>query len=307
MFKKLFSGTTQKQVLTDTHLKKCNEFIQYLSSKTKIDHVVIEGEGISEEDLTTPMLRFQKDGKTVFQNVISCFIGSIGQSKLSDYDEALKHSNYFLIIDGEHEKIASHLTKLNIYFFKGRLGNTEESPVILIGGTDMNYKEPARKLKVAALIHVYNESDMLRETIQFLITQGVHVHIIDNWSTDGSWEIVNTFPIMQVSRERFPAEGPSDHHELYMQCQYSEQLSKQLDFDWFLHYDSDELKYSPWKNVTLQKAISFIDGLGYNAIDFTVIDFRYTPDKENVVSNFEQNNRWFEFGKRPGHFLQVKC
>ncbi len=306
MFKKLFSGGPKKHILTDTHLKKCRQFIQYLYSKTRVDHIIIQGEGFIEGGFAIPVLQFQPNGKAVFQYAVSCFIDSIGQSRLSDYDDALQHSKYFFIIDPEHDKIAAHLTKLNVHFLKGRLDPDPASPVVLIGGTDINYKEPVRKLKVAALIHVHNESDMLGETIQFLINQGVHVHIVDNWSTDGSWEIVNSFPIMQVSRERFPTEGPSDHYEWYKQCEYSEQLSKQLDFDWFIHYDSDELRYSPWKNISLQQAISFIDGLGYNAIDFTVLDFRYTPDKEEVVSNFEQQNTWFEFGKRPGHFLQVK-
>jgi hypothetical protein len=307
MFKNLFSSSF-KETLTGSHLKKCAKFIHYLVSREVIKCVVAEGKEINLEELSVPLESFHTGIKTeTYTSALSCFINAMGQSTLSDYDTALKSSKYFLIVDPKHSKIAGHLTKLGLNFFEGNLENKPESPVVLIGGTDINYQKTTSQVKVAALIHVYNESDILSETIHFLIGQGVHVHIIDNWSTDGSWEIAGSFPVMQVTKERFPPEGPSDHFELYKQCEYSEQLSKQLPYDWFLHYDADELKYTPWKNVSLQKAISFIDSLGYNAIDFTVIDFRYTTDKDAVSMNMENNNTWFEFGKRPGHFRQVKC
>jgi hypothetical protein len=307
MFKNLFSSSS-KETLTGSHLKKCTKFIHYLVSKGVVKSVVAAGKEINLEELSVPLESFHTGIKTeIYASALSCFINTMGQSTLFDYDTALRNSKYFLIVDPKHSKIAGHLTKLGLNFFEGNLENNPESPVVLIGGTDINYQKMGSQVKVAALIHVYNESDMLAETIHFLIEQGVHVHIIDNWSTDGSWEIAGSFPVMQVTKERFPPEGPSDHYEWFKQCEYSEQLSKQLSYDWFLHYDADELRYTPWKNVTLQKAIGFIDSLGYNAIDFTVLDFRYTTDKDNVTVNVEKNNIWFEFGKRPGHFRQVKC
>jgi hypothetical protein len=307
MFKNLFTSSS-KDTLTNVHLKKCSAFINYLASKGNINSMIAETKEISLDEVTVPFQSFHTETKAeTYTHAVSCFINTIGQSAFSNYDTALLNSKYFFILDTKHNKIASHLAKLGMNFFEGRLGKDAEYPSVLIGGTDIHYKKTTFQAKVAALIHVYNESDILAETIRFLIEQGVHVHIIDNWSTDGSWEIAGSFPVMQVSKERFPAEGPSDHFELYKQCEYSEQLSKQLPYDWFLHYDADELKYTPWKNVSLQQAISFVDDLGYNAIDFTVLDFRYTTDKDAVSVNIEHNNTWFEFGKRPGHFRQVKC
>jgi hypothetical protein len=307
MFKNLFSSSS-RETLTGEHLKKCTKFINYLVSRGVIKNVIAEGKENNLGELSVPLESFHMEIKTeTYASALSCFINTIGQSALSNYDKALQSSKYFLIVDPKHSKIAGHLNKLGLNFFEGYLENHPGSPVVLIGGTDINFQKTSSQVKVAALIHVYNESDILAETIQFLIGQGVHVHIIDNWSTDGSWEIAGSFPVMQVSKERFPVEGPSDHYEWFKQCEYSEQLSKQLPYDWFLHYDADELRYSPWKDVTLQKAISFIDNLGYNAIDFTVLDFRYTTDKDSVTANLEKNNTWFEFGKRPGHFRQVKC
>jgi glycosyltransferase involved in cell wall biosynthesis len=238
---------------------------------------------------------------------------------LTDHNTVFSDSKYFIIPDTGrvHEQLTGQLDSLGLRYFEG------SRPVpFLVGGSDINYtgsrntsgtneshgtSSPGGFPKVVALMHVFNEGDMLGETIRHLIDQGVSVHIIDNWSTDESWEIAGSFPENQVSRERFPLEGPSEHYEWYKQLEYSEQLAATLPYDWFIHYDADELRYSPWKGVSLKNAIGFIDRLGYNAIDFTVLDFRYTQENDQVKAGYEKNITWFEFGKRPGHFLQVKA
>lgn len=306
MFKRLFSTESSQKPFTERHLDKCQKFINYLTKKGGLSQVLTEGAGIEGLTPGVDVKPFQPHlPADVLKQAVCCFINSM-EGDLNRYNMTLQTCPYFFITDPRHAKIANHLSKLNLTFFEGRLDRTPESPMVLIGGRDINYQKTARQVKVAALVHVFNEADILAETIRFLTGQGVHVHIIDNWSTDGSWEIAGSFPVMQVTKERFPPEGPSDHYEWYKQCEYSEQLSRQLPYDWFLHYDSDEFRYAPWKNVTLRNAISFIDSLGYNAIDFTVLDFRYTKDKEQVNADFERNNNWFEFGKRPGHFIQLK-
>ena len=78
-------------------------------------------------------------------------------------------------------------------------------------------------------------------------------------------------------------------------------------YDWFMHLDSDEIRVSPFIGIKMQDAISYIDYVGYNAIDFSVIDFRYDIAEMPIYRDFEKNMHFFEFGKRPGHFNQVKC
>lgn len=268
--------------------------------------------------------------RDVSPTAISRFTRTPHKRRLADNNTVFSDSKYFIIPDAGrvHEQLTSHLDSLGLRYFEG------VRPIpFLVGGTDINYSgsrgtdgsngtggspgmgeaSPLPKEargpfpNVVALVHVFNESDILGETIRHLIDQGVHVHIIDNWSTDESWNIAGSFPDKQVSRERFPQDGPSEHYEWYKQLEYSEQLAATLPFDWFIHYDADELRYSPWKDVSIKDAIGFIDRLGYNAIDFTILDFRYTPDHDQVKANFEKNITWFEFGKRPGHFLQAKA
>ena len=78
-------------------------------------------------------------------------------------------------------------------------------------------------------------------------------------------------------------------------------------FDWYCSYDSDEFRSSPWSGVTLSEAISRIDELGYNALDHTVLDFR--PVNGRFVPGHDPRPQfpYFEFGQRPGHFLQIRA
>ena len=58
-------------------------------------------------------------------------------------------------------------------------------------------------------------------------------------------------------------------------------------------------------DCTLQQAISFVDALGYNAVDFTVIDYRFIAGPD-VRAGYRSNLTHFEFGRRAGHMQQVK-
>ena len=39
------------------------------------------------------------------------------------------------------------------------------------------------------MLTAYNEADILESTIEALRRDGADVHVIDNWSTDGTYEI----------------------------------------------------------------------------------------------------------------------
>jgi len=289
-------------------INKLEPFIQYLSSRANIQTIITEKGQLSQDKFEVPITTFTPALPVdVIRNSVSLFINSISLKKIADYNSVFYSGKYFVVVHQKHDEVAAHCRQLGLQFLEGTLKNGEQVSPLIIGGTDVNYKEQVHKRKIAAIIHVFNESDIIGETIQFLISEGIHVHIIDNWSTDNSWEIITSFPEEQVSRERFPFEGPSDHYEWFKQLEYSEQVASRLPFDWFIHYDADEFRYSPWQGVSLQNAISFVDELGYNAIDFTVLDFRFTTDNDAVTAGFEKNIPFFEFGKRPGHFLQVKA
>lgn len=195
--------------------------------------------------------------------------------------------------------------------FHGHTINTDfhraKSTLLAVSGTHATVDHSAPLKRVAAIIHGFNEADILPEVFQHLAAQGVDVHYFDNWSTDGSWELSREFK--RTGRiahcERFP-EKPTNQYQWHTQLSKTADYARSLDADWVLHHDADEIRISPWEGVTLREAISSIDSVGYNAIDFTVIDFRFLRSSPNASAPF-QNNLWhFEFGRRPGHFAQVK-
>jgi len=63
------------------------------------------------------------------------------------------------------------------------------------------------------------------------------------------------------------------------------ELAAQLDADWVIHADADEFRESPWPGLTLREAFYIVDRLGYNAIDFELLNFRpvdnsFVPGKD---------------------------
>lgn len=197
--------------------------------------------------------------------------------------------------------------------FYGHTINTDvhrvKSTLLTVSGTHakicLDEKAP---VKVAAIIHGFNEVDILGEVINHLQRQGVEVHYFDNWSSDGSWELMSNFLSqgLLASCQRYP-EVPTGQYEWHEQLKKTAEYAAELDADWVMHHDADEIRVSPWLGISIRDAISHIDALGFNAIDFTVIDFRFTESTENTASAFESNLIHYEFGRRPGHFSQVKC
>lgn len=185
---------------------------------------------------------------------------------------------------------------------------SSKNNILTISG-DLVYRKPHRQLDVLAIINLYNEKDIIEEVIENLIKEQVDVLIIDNWSDDGSYEVVTTLQERYKDKLqciRFPNQ-PERYYEWGKLLDNVVEVAKDKNYDWIIHHDSDEIRISPWKDVNLRDSISFIDSKGYNAIDFTVLDFR--PTKQSCYTEktqVEDELKYFEFGKRPGHFLQVK-
>lgn len=161
--------------------------------------------------------------------------------------------------------------------------------------------------QVIALTAIYNEADIIRNSIEQLINSGIDVYIIDNWSTDGSYEIAAGFLGRGVfGLERFPPGGPSAVHDWEKILRRKEELAKELAGDWFIHNDADEIRESPWPNQSLKDAIYRVDRLGYNTIDFTVLEFKPIDNGYRADEPLQTQFNFFEFGTRPGFFNQQR-
>lgn len=189
----------------------------------------------------------------------------------------------------------------------GRMLERGEATELALTGAQMRFEPNCRPVKVAALINAFNESDIILEVLQHLKSQGVEAHVFDNWSTDGSYEKIQGAQAAGLCAhvQRYP-EAPTTQYVWKRQLENIEAYSRQLDADWILHYDADELRFSPWRGVSLQSALSFVDSLGYNAVDFTLLNFRFTTDEVEPATPYEHSILNFEFGTSPAHFRQIK-
>ena len=178
-------------------------------------------------------------------------------------------------------------------------------PIMLLG-KNFEYKRINNRLKILAMIHTYNEEDIIQTTLEYLMTQGIDVYVLDNWSTDTTFrkvqEVQKKYPD-RITLKKFPDNKPEGNdYNWTSQLHETERLSKILGYDWYIHYDADEIRMSPFPDTTLADFINFVDTLGYNAIDTTVLNFRMTDKQDNIFGK----NTYFELGRRPTFFMQTK-
>ncbi|MGH7156961.1 MAG: glycosyltransferase family 2 protein [Candidatus Saccharimonadales bacterium] len=187
----------------------------------------------------------------------------------------------------------------------------ERDKLIAVGGIDASIdrlKYPS--LKVLAIIAQYNEIDIIGATVRHLLNQGVDVHIIDNWSDDGSYELLQELAKQNYGRvfcERFPNANRHKYEWGRLLTHITDiAKGKANRYEWIIFNDADEIRWSPWANVTLQQAISFIDSRGYNCIDYTVFNFH--PTKDGFTRNLDPLDffHYGEFGTENWYFLQLK-
>ncbi len=122
-----------------------------------------------------------------------------------------------------------------------------------------------KDFKVLAIMHVYNEADIIERTLNYLLDQGIDIYVLDNWSDDGTCEIIKKMKDENPKRiflESFPEEGSTNQFVLYFQLQKTEEISRKCEYDWYIHYDADEMRISPWEGFSLREAIYVVDQMG---------------------------------------------
>jgi hypothetical protein len=133
--------------------------------------------------------------------------------------------------------------------------------------------------RVVAIIAAYNEADIISPLIEHLVGNGVEAYLIDNRSTDDTvaearrWLGKGLLEIETFPKEMPPGNGPPgfDWEGILRR---KEEIARELDADWYIHNDADEFREPPWPGMSLKDAIGWVDRLGYNCIDFRVLNFR---------------------------------
>lgn len=138
-----------------------------------------------------------------------------------------------------------------------------------------------KKLRIVALLTVRNEECYLATCLEHLYAQGIETCLIDNGSSDRTLEIAEKFRDRGVFRIEHLAFN--DCFALENILLFSEKLAQEIDADWFIHYDVDEIHQAPKPYKTLLEGITAADRQGYNVINFNEFVFLPTSDQESFT------------------------
>jgi hypothetical protein len=131
---------------------------------------------------------------------------------------------------------------------------------------------------VVALVAAYNEADIIGAVVGDLVEQGVQVYLLDDASTDGTVAAVEPYRGRGLLAVERLAAADGARFEWERILRRKAELARELDARWFIHHDADEFRESPWPGVDLRTGIARVDALGYNAIDFELLNFWPTHD-----------------------------
>ena len=120
---------------------------------------------------------------------------------------------------------------------------------------------------------VYNEADILEQTIAYTIAQGISLIILDGGSTDRSLEIARRFIGQGVLEVKVLAD-----EYLRWSVILKEGISRAAEEspDWIVKVDADQFLEPPMRKMTLADAIEAVDAQGYNLIKFDCFEFLLT-------------------------------
>jgi hypothetical protein len=190
---------------------------------------------------------------------------------------------------------------------------------------------PSPRFRVIAIIAAYNEGDVIYHVIRDLIENDVEVYLVDNCSTDNTAaEASRWLGKGLLNIERFPDDAGGSQRSCREYAwgdllRRKEELATELDASWFIHADGDEFRESLWPDMRLADGIRLVDQLGYNAIQFEVLNFRPVDDRfvpgddvRDTLTAYEppdsfdvlQVKAWKKCGQRPdlaqtaGHDVQ---
>lgn len=188
-------------------------------------------------------------------------------------------------------------------------GNRKVGTVALI-----SHRKPPQSMhtpddfKVIALIPSYNEEDVIVDTINQLNQDGIGVYVIDNWSNDRTYDLVNQMNNKGVvGIERWPASGAINIYDWNGLLLRQEELALELEADWYIRADADEIRESPWEGLNLRDAIYWVDKQGYNAINFTVLIFCPVDNDYGPDINLRDYFKFYKFSQLSGDFFQIKA
>lgn len=161
------------------------------------------------------------------------------------------------------------------------------------------------KARIVALLTIRNEALYLDRCLEHLFTQGIETCVIDNESTDTTVEIARRYLNRGVFR--IETQPYQDYFDLVAQLRLKEKLTMDINADWFIHCDADEIREAPTPFKSLREGIMKADQEGYNAINFDEFVFLPTANDESFEGIDYVENMRFYFFFEPHRFRRVNA
>ena len=180
--------------------------------------------------------------------------------------------------------------------------------VVAIAGLQATNEAAPESFRVAALMTAYNEADIIRPTVERLLEQGIDVYLLDNWSEDGTPDLVRDLLGQGLlAIEQYPTGGRNDRYDWSGLLRRIGDVAASLDHDWCVHHDVDERRDGPWPDATYRDALYRADRSGFNAVDHTIFEFRPTDDDFMPGSEVSEHLRHFELTPGGRFSVNVKA
>jgi len=147
-------------------------------------------------------------------------------------------------------------------------------------------------MKIVGMIPVFNSEDILEEVIEHALGEGVSLVVLDNGSTDSSYEICKKFAEKNLIKLKQYKNSTFDYG-LLSRILYD--MALELKPNWLIRIDQDELLESGLPNVTLNKAVEEQDSKGHNLIQFDVMEFFMTDNDDKSSKSFRERYHYYSW------------
>lgn len=158
-----------------------------------------------------------------------------------------------------------------------------------------------------AILATYNERRFIGNCIEHLHAQGIDVYVCDDGSTDETMKIAEQHlgrGLIGIEQLPRPEGGTFD---LAAQLSRKEELTREIDADWFMHMDADEIRLPPPGQATLADAFAAADRNGFNAVNF--VEFTFVPTREEPDHDhpryLDTLRSYYAFSPRFPHHLKA--
>jgi len=142
------------------------------------------------------------------------------------------------------------------------------------------------------MIPTFNDEDIIAQVIENMIFQGTFPVVLDNGSTDNTFNICKEFSDRgEIKLSRFSSE--SFNMDSILEISYDMALTEKP--DWIVLCAPDELLESGLNNSKLAEAISQSDSEGYNLIQFNRFDFFMSDDDNKSAKTIREKLTYYSY------------